>query len=358
MKRVCLMLIVMPFLLGTLNAENERPLELHLSNPLEIGRDTLLFGSIVDVCEDDQANFYVLDKLETKVFKFSSSGKLLLSFGNEGQGPGDFQQPNRITLSTDNKIVIADDLYYLSFLEADGTFIKRLDLNGRIVPGYMGEDLFYAWIWRPKDRQQILCDANNTIVRTFHAVSKESFSVAIPDSTGRAVMFNYPREEFAPTFIFVHSGKHSAIAVSNIYEISILDNIGKIVATIRREIPPERIEKREREFFVKDIESLSKQKGWPKSANRKILEIIPKEKTFFDRVLINSGYVYVFRIKKDITQEGSPIPVDIFSIGGDFLGTTALDHKPIFISEKHMYFVKSDEEGNIYLVRMEFKLSE
>ena len=192
---------------------------------------------------------------------------------------------------------------------------------------------------------------------TYHTVLKKSFSVGIPDRSGRAVMFNYARSEFAPTFLFTNSGEHSAIAVSDRYEITLLDSMGKPVGIIKRDVDRGRIENNERDYFARDIESLSKQRGWPKSVNRKIIKIIPKEKTFFDRILINRDYVFVFRIKNDITQEESPIPVDVFSIEGNFLGTTVIDNKPVFISDKYVYFVKSDEEGNIYLVRMEYQLS-
>jgi hypothetical protein len=356
MRKICVMQIVITLLLSTLYAHVEKMIELRLSSPLEIGRESLLFGSIVSICEDDQENFYVLDKLESKMFKFSSSGKRLLSFGNEGQGPGDFLRPNRIAFTENGKIVVADELYYLSFLNEDGTFIKRIDLNGRITPGYIGSDSFYAWIWLPKDKQQIMCDANNTIVHTFHTVLKGSFSVDAPDSSGRSVMFSYPRDEFAPTFIFAHSVKHTAIAVNDMYEITLLDSSGKILRKITRDIPPERIEKRERDFFVKDIEIIANQKGWPKSVSRKILKIIPKEKTFFDRILLTSHCIFVFRIKNDITLEKSPIRVDVFSLDGIFMGTTSMDHKPIFMSDKYMYFVKSDESGNLFLVRMEYQL--
>jgi hypothetical protein len=225
-------------------------------------------------------------------------------------------------------------------------------------PGYIGTDSFYAWIWRPDDKQQILCDASNTTVRTFHSVAKGSFSVNVPDSSGRAVMFNYPRAEFAPAFLFSHSGKYSAIAVSDTYEITLLDNNGKNVGSINRDIPHARIEKQERDYFARDIESFSKQRDWPKSVTRKILKIIPEEKTFFDRILLTSRFVFVCRIKDDITKEESPVPVDVFSIGGTFLGTVNIADKPIFVSKKYMYFVQSDEEGNLFLVRMDYQLGQ
>ena len=48
--------------------------------------------------------------------------------------------------------------------------------------------------------------------------------------------------------------------------------------------------------------------------------------------------------------------VDLFTLEGRFLGTASLIDKPIYISYKYMYFLKSDEEGNYYLVRMDYKI--
>jgi hypothetical protein len=49
----------------------EKTVKIRLGTGVEIGRKEPQFGSIASVCEDDQANFYVLDRLEHKVFKFS-----------------------------------------------------------------------------------------------------------------------------------------------------------------------------------------------------------------------------------------------------------------------------------------------
>jgi hypothetical protein len=99
------------FLLNSLFAFGEETIKLRLSNPMEIGKENLMFASVVSVCEDERGNFFVLDKLEHKVYKFNSGGEQLLSFGNEGQGPGDFQRPNHIPLTVNGDVVVADDLY-------------------------------------------------------------------------------------------------------------------------------------------------------------------------------------------------------------------------------------------------------
>jgi len=48
----------------------EKSLNIKWGIPLEVGRADLLFASIVSICEDEKGNFYLLDRIEHKVFKF------------------------------------------------------------------------------------------------------------------------------------------------------------------------------------------------------------------------------------------------------------------------------------------------
>lgn len=45
-----------------------------------------------------------------------------------------------------------------------------------------------------------------------------------------------------------------------------------------------------------------------------------------------------------------------FSRGGKFQGTAQIKIKPIFVSERFMYFVESDEEDNLFLVKMSYEI--
>jgi hypothetical protein len=51
------------------------------------------------------------------------------------------------------------------------------------------------------------------------------------------------------------------------------------------------------------------------------------------------------------------MPVDVFSLRGEFLGSTAMKQIPLFISGTAMYFVESDDSGNEYLRRTEYSFS-
>ncbi len=247
--------------LSILLHSQEKSIPLKLATPLAIGRTDLLFSSIASVCEDDQLNFYVLDRLEHKVFKFSPQGRLLLTFGRKGQGPGDFQSPAGIVLTSKGELAVLEDLSYISLFKTDGTFIRRLDLNGRLGLGYIGPDRFYGWIWRPDDQQQVMVDGQNKILKTFHAVARDRFSKKIPQTKNQI----------------------SAIRISR-------------------------------------------------------------------------DYVFVFRFAMNMTDKSRSFLIDIFTRKGEFMGVAQLNDLPLFTSERAMYFDRTDESGNVFLVRTEYSL--
>lgn len=334
----------------------EKPIQIKLANSLEIGRSDLFFGSIASVCEDDEFNFYVLDRMERRVFKFSPQSKLLLAFGQKGQGPGDFQSPSQIVFTSQRELAVLEDLYYVSFLKKDGTFIKRLDLNGRLGLGYIGPDRFYGWIWRPEDQQQVMLDAENNILKTFHVVEINKFSATLPDESGRAVMFNYSHDAYVPRFLFAHSGDLSAVGISDRYEIVLLDESGRTLSTISRDLKPQKFSSSEKEHLEQELREFTKSKGWPDRVSRELIKKIPPFKNQISAIRISGNYVFVFMFATDITDNNSLSFVDVFTRKGEFLGAAQLKEVPIFISVNSMYFSRADKKGNVFLVRTQYSL--
>ncbi|UCE41621.1 MAG: 6-bladed beta-propeller [Candidatus Aminicenantes bacterium] len=337
-------------------AETTDKIQLQIQKIQELGKKEMMFASIASVCEDSVANLYVLDRMEHKVLKFSQDGELIQTFGQKGQGPGDYQNPHLLAFTPKGQIVVADELYNLTFLNEEGDFIKRTHLDGRLAVSFIGEDRFYGWIWGENHRSQVMVDGANKVLKNFFQVPFSAFSVSAPDESGRQVMFNYSREEFAPSLQFAHFGRYSAVGIGDRYDILILDENGETISHIRREILPDNFSKREKRYFEKDIGELGKERGWPRSIVRDIVKKIPDKKIYFSQILLTEKHVFVFRTKNDITEESGPIPVDIFLIKGEFLGTTHLPYMPLHISHSHIYFIRSDEEDNLYLEKATYKV--
>jgi hypothetical protein len=354
MKLLVLFVTIIGLASGAYPADTS--LQIKLDQPLEIGRKELLFGSIASVCEDGQANFYVLDRLEQKVFKFSPDGRLLTKFGQKGEGPGDFQSPGQIVFTSQGELAVLEDLFYVSYLKTDGTFIRRLDLNGRLGLGFIGPDRFYGWIWRPEDQQQVMIDGKNSVLRTFHAIAKDQFSVNLPDETGRAVMFNYSNDIYVPQFLYSHGGNLSTVGISDRYEIALLNEGGQAVTSIRRHLKPQKFGAGEKAHLERELQEFAKSKGWPGRVARELDKKIPAFENVISSIRISPENIFVFRFPPDITAEAPLYPVDIFTLKGEFLGTAALPEVPLFISERVMYFSRAEVDGNVYLVRLLYSL--
>jgi len=356
-SRICIGAILVLWFLNPGLRIQAQDLELHLGESLEIGREDLLFGSVTAVCEDESENFYVVDQREHKVYRFSRDGKLLGSFGQKGQGPGDFQRPSRISLTPEGHLAVADEMYLVSFLHKDGAFLRRVKLDTGLAPGYMGEDRFYAWRWGPDGKQQIMLDGESNILKTFHSVSRERFSVSAPDQSGREVMFNYGRPAYSPGLMYAQNAGLTALAVSDAYRIRLLDGKGDASAVIEREVEPQELSRDERRFFEDEFTEFGKMRGWPESVVRDIIKKLPRTKVYFDSILLSPAHVFVCRIRDDITKEGDEFPVDVFNAAGEFLGTGSLPERPLFVSRTRMYFERSDADGNVWLVVRGYSLT-
>ncbi len=90
---------------------------LQLEKKAVFGGDEPVLERIEGVCEDEEGNFYVLDVKAFKVYKVSPQGKLLLSFGHKGEGPGDFLGPHHIAMSEKGQIIVCEHLSLVSIFD-------------------------------------------------------------------------------------------------------------------------------------------------------------------------------------------------------------------------------------------------
>jgi hypothetical protein len=83
---------------------------------------------------------------------------------------------------------------------------------------------------------------------------------------------------------------------------------------------------------------------------------IPKTKNQISAIRISRDYVFIFRFAMNKTDKSRSFFIDIFTRKGEFMGVAQLNDLPLFISERAMYFDRTDESGNVFLVRTEYSL--
>lgn len=319
---------------------------------LELGKGDIMFDSITSVCEGKNRDILVLDRRGHKVYRFDPDGKLLFSFGNRGQGPGDLAYPHDVFVNNKGEIVISEDSFYVSFFTGAGKFIKRIRIPSGLSLTYLDYELFYGWEWTPKARRQIHIDKSGKILNNYYRILKGETSISAPDETGRMVMFNYIDYDYSPSFLFTRGRKNHVIGISSEYMIYLLNNKGELLKEISRNVHRERISPKEKGVLKKRI---AVKKKMPDFAKKKFINKIPSIKNYFKKVLLSDKYIFLFRIKHDISEDKGGIPVDIFKINGNFAGSSFVRNIPILISEKYFYVVK-EEDDELYLETYTYKL--
>jgi hypothetical protein len=327
-----------------------------LKEEVVVGRDDLILERLGNVCQDDEGNFYVLDVNAYKVHKFSPRGKLLLTFGRKGEGPGEFLKPYHIAITEKGELAVSEDLNIVSFFDGQGKYLTRLNLKQKIGGillslEYAGPDLFYVEKVVPGNQlKQMLIDlkddANNKYLFTLPDISVK----IIRD--GRQALYSVRIHECTPMILFTHYKGYSAAGFSKAYDILLFDRQGKQIAHLKRDIKPLQSTSTEKEAFADAIRSTR----LPEDVKKNVIQQIPGTKNIFDKLLISHQYIYVFRTKTDTTADESPIPVDLFSLAGKFQGSMALKDKPTLVTDEWMYIPETDENDNLLLVKYGYEI--
>lgn len=127
------------------------------------------FWSISDIDCDKEGNIYIADSGWNRIFKFDPYNKFLLSFGREGQGPGEFlAQPHayrlKLTIGKNNLIYIVDrGNRRISVFNNKGEWLKSTPLPNYLIgkPAINSKGYFYFINSKPIEKQVITCLNDN-----------------------------------------------------------------------------------------------------------------------------------------------------------------------------------------------------
>jgi len=107
---------------------------LNIEEELSIGKGKnekdYLFENVSDVAVDKENNIYVVDSKACMVRVFAENGIHLRDIGRRGQGPGEFEYPVKIQITSDNELVVSGSRY-LIFFSLEGEYKRRIVYESR-----------------------------------------------------------------------------------------------------------------------------------------------------------------------------------------------------------------------------------
>jgi hypothetical protein len=92
----------------------------------------------------------------------------------------------------------------------------------------------------------------------------------------------------------------------------------------------------------------------PQALLERLAKTLPKEETYFTRIMVHKGLIYVFKSEFYSTNVNQ---IDIFSMGGEYLYKGLLEVKKGFsprnrvFTDQYLYLSLVDEEGTNYLAK-------
>lgn len=307
--------------------------------------NTLFYHPFCEMTVAPDGSIFIASSRQHKIFKFDPDGNLIKSFGQKGQGPGDFNMPGDLSV-LDEKLLLVGEYalsHRISFFDLEGKFQKVIKTrrppyrpvalrDGRIayiVHNYRGDG--------PTDREKI----ESVVIRDINSeeeakVAESTFSLA--SLTAGGIMYSFG-EQTSGAF-FIASSKEGNLIVGNslspVFDVFSLD--GTKVSTFSINVKPIPVTKQLiSEYKEYHIDQLSQESPFPKDQAQDVIKQLKKASwdhmfgvhlPLYREILVDEeGNLLVFR-RTECLGEDCPIFVQVYSPGGKYICETELKEGP------------------------------
>ena len=316
----------------------------------KVGEDYI--GTIHSMVVSNDGKICVYDWKILKYFILDVNGKLLHTFGKRGEGPGEIRRLEQApVINAGNKIAVLDNVQ-IHFFDWNGKFVKTESMVSGTAPIlFLDED---TYITAPRSSlavQEGLAKVEKINLKTKERKVITTFSMykggVLANNQGQAaVVFGgiTPRAE-----VTMYDDK-LLYAMSDVYKINMTDKNGKMITSFSLDRARGKIKQKD---IVDRLMLRAKGKA-PKELLERLAKTLPTEETYFTRILVHKGLIYLFKSGFYATNINQ---IDIFSFNGEYLykGVLMLEDgyniRNTQFTDKCIYLSLENEEGDNVLAK-------
>jgi len=228
------------------------------------GDENYMFGQNIVFNTDDEGNFYVSDSDAHRIQKYNPDGKYLLTFGREGQGPGEFGSLSFVGFDKDNNIYINDaGNNRISFFDKEGKYLRQIRMTERYpitIINSKGIIIANKFVASEEGNVQKITYLYGLFDNEFNLIAelfKDEIEMPLPTGLDASSMGEYIAKVFSigafrPQVITTLADNDFIyLGYSDKYEINVYSPEGKLVKKINRDYDPIPVRKKDKESFVK-----------------------------------------------------------------------------------------------------------
>lgn len=294
--------------------------------------DEYQFGEIYGISTDNDGNIYTLDGKESKILVFDKEGVFKSHIGRKGEGPGEFNFPTGIQITSDEVIVITCTTK-LVFYSLSGDYIRQknhhlFDVNPQIDSS---GNVISMVMFPGKERGSFI-----TALKIFNSdlalISNLAELRGMMDPEDRNLSL-FPRR----IFYTILPNDDVAWGFNDEYQLNIVQTDGAIYRRIIKKGGSIILTEERKNEILQTRNRLG------------VVWDIPKYFPFFHHLLTDElGNIYVSTYKLD--SAGFRY-VDVFSSDGKYMHEIRLKYEPRFIRKGCIYCIAEEESGLHYVVR-------
>jgi hypothetical protein len=321
-----------------------------------------VFGRPFTLAATENGILYVYDAANNINYIFDKDGNFIRAFAKSGQGPGEVIG-QELTHCVDGEVYIYAS-NGINLFTKDGVYIQTVKEEGKPFDPriFLNKDEFIS---APKTAV-FLPDGKGKIIRKNIKTGDETLisDFSIQDwgiaQSGESVV-DMIAIGFSPLMILGYAENRLYWGMNTSYMINVSDLSGKKINSFSLKRKSKKVsDKFKRKYFeYPDL---------PAETLNKIAESFPNEISFFHRIEVHDGLVYVFVPDVDLESKMAKLKqIDIFSPEGEYLYRAHIEFEKdrhhlfsplnnLIIQNGYLYAVLMDEEDNVLVAKYQIAL--